>query len=57
MSNQKSDILIGIGREFDAKNMGGHKAFLKSRYQSENPIFIYIYICYSKNVIGDKKKK
>lgn len=43
MSNQKSDILIGIGRVFDAKNMGGHKAFLKSRYQSENPTYIDIY--------------
>jgi hypothetical protein len=42
MSNQKSDILIGIGREFDAKNMGGHKAFLKSRYQSENAIYIQL---------------
>jgi hypothetical protein len=57
MSNPKSGIPIGIGREFDAKNMDGHKAFLKSRYQSENPIYLYIYICYSKNVIGDKKKK
>ena len=42
MSNQKSDILIGIGREFDAKNMGGHKAFLKSRSQSENAIYIHL---------------
>jgi hypothetical protein len=41
MSNQKTDILIGIGREFDAKNMNGHKAFLNSRYQSENPTYIY----------------
>jgi hypothetical protein len=56
MSNQKSDILIGIEMEFDAKNMGGHKAFLKKAGTKVR--ILHIYICYSKNnVIGDKKKK
>jgi hypothetical protein len=56
MLTSKLDIPIGIGREFDAKNMGGHKAFLKQTTGTKVR-FLYIYSCYSKNIIGDKKKK
>ena len=56
MLTSKLDIPIGIEENLTQKTWGGHKAFLKQTTGTKVR-FLYIYSCYSKNIIGDKKKK
>ena len=53
MLNSKLDIPVGIGKEFGVKYMGDYKALLKAGSKVR---ILYIHSCYSKIIIGDKKK-